>query len=264
MARTPMQHRAMPHGMARRTEQRINMQREHTQRKAGIAAAMLVLAASSAFAQDASMAIKGTIKLGACTTSFENSLADFGSVSVADLPDDAYYRLHVLGGLIMDVLCPASRGVSFSVIDEQAGTAIADADMYRALNSAGGVDATNVRGLGAVTINGARVNVGSYIITAGPPLVSSVADEGTGSTRVVLRSLDDGGTWAEVPAFGTSVLPILGTGLYTAGSVAGTPTAGVRHVFPLEIRGALNKGSVLQAAGEIRLEGKASFLVHYE
>ena len=58
--------------------------------------------------------------------------------------------------------------------------------------------------------------------------------------------------------------PVLGTGRYTAGNVVGRPTAGVRHVFPLEIHGALNRGAVLQAAETVQLIGKASFVIRYE
>ena len=94
----------------------------------------------------------------------------------------------------MDVLCPAPKSVSFTIVDEQAGTAIADADMYRTLNSTGGIDATNVRGLGTATTDGKAVNLGSYIILAGPPLVSNTAEEGSGSARVVLHPTDDGTT----------------------------------------------------------------------
>lgn len=227
-------------------------------KRASAIAGLLALAALPAFAQTAgdtvSMAVKGTITPPACKLTYENGVDwGFGNIAHADLSPDAYRRFKALGILVFDVTCPTERSARFSLMDNQASTAISNADMYRALGS--GVVAADVRGLGTVDVNGKPVSLGSYIIQAAAPLV----DDGP---RWLVKSADGGSTWDVGDSGGNLVT--LGTGLYSAGSAGGTPTRGTTFTFMLEATVALNKSTELPATESIPLNGSTTLVMHYE
>ena len=213
------------------------------------------LGASAAFAQKTSqtadMTVTGTIVPAACSANFEGgSVVDFGTIRLIDLPASAYHPLGTRS-TALSVTCTSNKRVDFSVLDLQSSTVIDDAAMLTLL---GGVAATHVFGLGAATVSGSAVNLGSYQVVSPNRTVDGVP-------RNVILSTNDGSTWG---AQNPGRLYNIASHRYTAGSSVSTPALGQQFRFSLDVTAALNHGSRLQVAQDTPLNGQLVFAINYQ
>ena len=217
--------------------------------------AWLTLGAATASAQmlpqTADMAVTGTIVPAACSASFAGGgVVDFGTIKVADLPDNAAYGL---GGrdTALTVSCASTKRVYFSAVDLQSASKVTGADMQAVLGSA----ATFLYGLGTGAVNGTPTNLGSYVVEMPRGTID-------GTSTMIVYSNDNGATWGG----GGSLDHLLANGsvLYSMGGVLVPPTRGRVFNFPLRIVAALDRGSRLQVAQDTPLNGQLVFSIRYE
>ena len=229
----------------------------HSAFKPLIAAAVggwLAMSAATASAQmtpqTADMSVTGTIVPAACSASFTGGgTVDFGTIRLIDLPNSALYPLGTKN-VDLTVSCTSNKRVAFAVTDLQASNRIIGTEMQTALGTSWDV---TLLGLGAGTVGGTPVILGSYVVALGAPVVNT-------TRRINIYSPNGGTSWTGPSDW----IAADGARLHTAGSTATAPVTGTSFTFPLIIRAALNYGSRLQVAQDTRLNGQAVFAISYQ
>ncbi|MGV2292043.1 DUF1120 domain-containing protein [Trinickia sp. YCB016] len=209
----------------------------------------MLVAGASAFAATADFTVKGTVIPASCNPTFDgDGKVDFGTIQASSLKDADYTTL-TAKPVILTVTCSAPMRMDFGVVDNKTASSLGSA-----VTTALGVGAaTYVYGLGATTINGQSVSLGSYAIKVnGKPTVDGTA----ASFNYAVADSGQGYSTAATAIIGN------GTQVYTAATNNGT-TPGKVFVYPLTIAAVINKGSLLPLNGEVDLDGQATFTIGY-
>jgi type 1 fimbria pilin len=214
-------------------------------------AAVVVTLASAAVAAEAAptldMTVVGKISPTPCTLDFDggNSL-DFEETKASALSKTDYTVLTTKQtAAVIDCIAPIKIG--FSVVDDRAASAISDAAMKKAI--AVGTD-NNLYGLGTA----GTVSIGSYSID-----ISTIATVDNTQATNNVYSTDSGKTWTKNEKWLTPGANYI----YSAGSASAGPTVGAKYRFPMTVRAALNKVTVLNVVNKIDLNGQATFELKY-
>lgn len=205
---------------------------------AGLSCAMMNTASA---ADSVDLKVTGTISMGSCTPTFDNSAVDFGKISAASLQADHTTSLGTKQ-VSLKIHCEAARSVGFTITDNAPG--VPDYPV-------GGMTLDTEFGLGKTA---AGEPLGGFNIK-----LSSVTMDGTAGD--VLSSADTGKTFA---AF-TGAADNAGTTVWSAGA-AGTDSAAAPatdFVYGMDVTAALAQSGDLTLTDGATLAGSATFTLTY-
>lgn len=231
--------------------------------------ALVALAAGPVLAQQSpdtpALAVKGTIVPGACVITFpDGGKLDFGNLPITQFQGGFYYDGLVSKDVTLGVTCPSARFVRFAVKDQQAGTQISDQIARNMINMKLGSTPgqANEFGLGTTDVDGKPVALGVYAVR----MNATGTIDGVRSFR--MHSINDGQSWTEANYLRDGELFSLGSFATSSGGRlpigAGTAVAGKEYLIPMSLAAVLNKGTELQIAQDVELNGRLAFTVYYD
>jgi type 1 fimbria pilin len=226
---------------------------------AAFGGAMLV-AGTSAFADEANLTVKGTITPSACIPSFSGGgTVDFGTIKTGDLKADGYTKLGTKT-VNLTIQCQTAKNAYFEIQDNQKTSALGT-DVQSTLGVSG---SEFVYGMGTTMIDDKQVNLGSYALSVDskPTVDGASADDlgwerGGTNYQGGAKWLDNGkGTWYAAVRRTQVLWGLLPDNIdqYSAKT----------WVYPITVTAAINKGSLLPINEDVTLNGQATFTIQYQ